>query len=80
MKAIFVGCEYAGATTLEPFFTDKVANGPGSTVEIYGTHGALDYKLLIEKAGGEVTQEELYGRTEGIRYMEFCEAVAREVR
>ena len=116
--SLSIATELHNGGTASFHHTDKVA-GPGSTVEIYGTHGALDYKLLIEKAGGEVTQEELYGRTEGetelhqieiapeeqrdrtmdvesieairngtpvspdfaegIRYIEFCEAVAQSV-
>lgn len=118
-RSLSIAAELQNGGAASFHLTDKVANGPGSTVEIYGAHGALDYKLLIEKAGGEVTQEELYGRTEGetelhpiefppeeqrdrtmdvefisairngtpvspdfaegIRYMEFCEAVAQSV-
>lgn len=97
----------------------RVTRGPGSSVEVYGTRGMLDYRLLIEKPGGLVEDEELFGMTEGddamhaiempqheqrdrtmdadfirairegtpmspdfaegVRYMEFCEAVAQSI-
>ena len=52
-----------------PFFaaschSQRVTNGPGSTVKIHGTRSGFDYKYLVEKAGGKVIREELFGRTE----------------
>ena len=96
-----------------------MTQGPGNLVEIFGTHGVLEYKLLVERSDGTVEGEEVWGMTdsdlemhpieipvheerdrttdsefirsirngtpvlpnfeEGVRYMQFSEAVAQSI-
>ena len=49
-------------------------------MEIFGTRGVLDYKLLIEKPSGLVEDEELFGMTEGEDSMHPIEMPATEQR
>ena len=118
-QSLSIGAELQGGATASFHMSFRVPRGPGSSVEIYGTRGVLDYKLLVEKPGGVVEDEELFGMTrgdsgmhpiempreeqrdrtmdsefieairngtpvapdfaEGVRYMEFCEAVAQSI-
>ena len=118
-QSLSIGAELQGGATASFHLSFRVPRGPGSSVEIYGTQGVLDYKLLVEKPGGLVEDEELFGMTrgdagmhriemppeeqrdrtmdaefieairngtpvapdfaEGVRYMEFCEAVAQSI-
>ena len=118
-QSLCIAAEMRGGATASFHLSYRVTRGPGSSVEIYGTRGVLDYKLLIEKPGGLVEDEELAGMTEGktrmhpielpvaeqrdrtmdaefiqairegtpvspdfaegVRYMEFCEAVAQSI-
>ena len=118
-QSLSIAAELQGGATASFHVSFRVPRGPGSSVEIYGTRGVLDYKLLVEKPGGLVEDEELSGMTEGetamhpiempreeqrersmdaefieairngtpvspdfaegVRYMEFCEAVAQSV-
>ncbi len=118
-QSLSIAAELQGGATANFHMSFRVPWGPGSSVEIYGTRGMLDYKLLVEKPGGLVEDEELAGMTEGeaamhpiemplseqrdrtmdaefieaihsgtqvspdfaegVRYMEFCEAVAQSV-
>ena len=118
-QSLSIAAEMRGRATTSFHLSFRVPWGPGSSVEIYGTRGVLDYKLLVEKPGGIVEEEELAGMTggetkmhpieipieeqrdrtmdaefieairdgtpvspdfaEGVRYMEFCEAVAQSI-
>ena len=118
-QSLSIAAELQGGATASFHVSFRVPRGPGSSVEIYGNRGVLDYKLLVEKPGGLVEDEELAGMTEGetemhpiempveeqrdrtmdaefieairngtpvspdfaegVRYMEFCEAVAQSV-
>ena len=118
-QSLSIGAELQDGATASFHLSFRVPRGPGSAVEIYGTDGVLDYKLLVEKPGGLVEDEELFGMTqgdsgmhpiempveeqrdrtmdaefieairsgtpvapdfaEGVRYMEFCEAVAQSI-
>ena len=64
-RTLGVVAELQGGGTASFHLSNRVGNGPGNSVEIYGTRGSLDYKLLSEKPGGVVTEEEIFGRTEG---------------
>jgi predicted dehydrogenase len=88
-------------------FSNRAAFGPGHSIEIYGSHGALVYRLFTEELQGataasdqlapisvppeqerqQTTDQEFVqairtgssvspGFEDGVRYMEFCEAVA----
>ena len=118
-QSLAIAAELQGGATGSFHLSFRVTRGPGSSVEIYGTRGVLDYKLLVERPGGIVEDEELSGMTEGedgmhpidmpvheqrdrttdgefidairtgapvypdfaegVRYMEFSEAVAQSV-
>jgi predicted dehydrogenase len=118
-QSLSIAADLGNGATASFHLSFRVTRGPGSSVEIYGTRGVLDYKLLIEKPGGLVEDEELAGMTEGetemhpiempvaerrdrtmdaefieairngtpvspdfaegVRYMEFCEAVAQSI-
>ena len=118
-QSLSISAELQGGATASFHMSFRVPRGPGSSVEIYGTGGVLDYKLLVEKPGGLLEDEELVGMTEGeagmhpiempleeqrdrtmdaefieairngtpvspdfaegVRYMEFCEAVAQSI-
>ncbi len=118
-QSLSISAELQEGATASFHMSFRVPRGPGSSVEIYGTRGVLDYKLLVEKPGGLVEDEELAGMTEGetgmhliemppdeqrdrtmdaefieairngtsvspdfaegVRYMEFCEAVAQSI-
>ncbi len=118
-QSLSIAAELQGVATASFHVSFRVPRGPGSSIEIYGTRGVLDYKLLVEKPGGMVEDEELAGMTEGetemhpiempaeeqrdrtmdaefieairngtpvapdfaegVRYMEFCEAVAQSI-
>ena len=64
-QSLAIGAELANGGTASFHLSFRVTRGPGSSVEIYGTRGSLDYKLLTEKPGGLVEEEELFGMTEG---------------
>jgi predicted dehydrogenase len=118
-QSLAITAELRRGGTASYHLSFRVTRGPGNSVEIYGTRGVLDYRLLIEKPGGLVEDEELFGMTEGddemqaiempvheqrsrtmdaefirairegtamspdfaegVRYMEFCEAVAQSI-
>ena len=118
-QSLAVTAKLSGGGTASFHLSFRVAGGPGSSVEVYGSRGVLDYKLLVEKPGGLVEDEKLFGMTEGggemraiempeherrdrtmdadfvqairggtamspdfaegVRYMEFCEAVAQSI-
>ena len=106
--SISVSAELQSGATMSYHLSSHARFGPGSWVEIYGTHGALVYKLFAEEimgaSGGdealgplEVPADEVRTQTtdaefiaairggppvspsfeEGLRYIEFCEAVAQ---
>ena len=64
-QSLSIAAELQGGATASFHVSFRVPRGPGSSVEIYGTRGVLDYKLLVEKPGGLVEDEELSGMTEG---------------
>jgi predicted dehydrogenase len=97
----------ASGATLSAHFSSAGAFGPGSSIEIFGTRGAIAYKLfgdelraategdselaVMEVAPGEERQQTTDREfieaiqtgspisptfEDGVRYMEFCEAVA----
>ena len=118
-QSLAIAAELRNGATASFHLSFRVTRGPGSSFEVYGTRGVLDYKLLIERPGGLVEDEELAGMTEsddgihpiempvheqrdrttdsefiaairngtpvfpdfaeGVRYMEFSEAVAQSV-
>ena len=57
-----------------------MTRGPGSSIEIYGTRGVLNYKLLIERPGGIVEDEVLAGMTEGEDEMRRVDMPVQEQR
>ena len=56
-QSLSIGAELRGGATAGFHLSFRVPWGPGSSVEIYGTRGVLDYKLLVEKPGGLVEEE-----------------------
>ena len=118
-QSLSISAKLQGGATASFHMSFRVPRGVGNSVEIYGTRGVLEYKLLVEKPGGLVEDEELVGMTEGetgmhpielpleeqrdrtmdaefieairsgtpvspdfaegVRYMEFCEAVAQSI-
>ena len=64
-QSLSVAAELPGGATASFHLSFRVPRGPGSSVEIYGTRGVLDYKLLVEKPGGLVEDEELAGARPG---------------
>ena len=118
-QSLAIAAELRNGGTASFHHSFRVTSGPGSSFEVYGTRGVLDYKLLTERTGGVVEDEELAGMTggddamhpieipvheqrgrttdsefiaairdgtpvfpdfaEGVRYMEFSEAVAQSV-
>ena len=106
--SISVSAELESGATMSYHLSSQASFGPGSWVEIYGTSGALVYKLFAEEVMGasagdeslaplEIPADEERAQTtdaefiaairggppvspdfeEGLRYMEFCEAVAQ---
>ena len=106
--SVSVSAELESGGTMSYHLSSQARFGPGGWIEIYGTHGALVYKLFAEEIMGagdgdealgplEVPADEVRTQTtdaefiaairdgtpvspdfeEGLRYMEFCEAVAQ---
>ena len=106
--SVSVSAELGSGATMSYHLSSQARFGPGSWVEIYGTSGALVYKLFAEEVMGasggdealgslEIPVEEVRAQAtdaefiaairggppvspdfeEGLRYMEFCEAVAQ---
>ena len=106
--SVSVSAELQSGATMSYHLSSHASYGPGSWVAIYGTRGALVYKLFAEEIMGasgadealaplEVPEDEVRTQTtdaefiaairggppvspsfeEGLRYMEFCEAVAQ---
>ena len=118
-RSLAISAELRGGATASFHLSSRATHGPGTSVEIYGTLGVLDYKIGQVRDGQEVLVEELAGMTggehemhpigmpvdeqrdrttdrefidairdgtpvspdfaEGVRYMEFSEAVAQSV-
>ena len=64
-QSLGVVAELQGGGTASFHLSCRVGHGPGNKIEIYGTRGELEYRMLSEKPGGMVTEEEIFGRTEG---------------
>ena len=79
-QSLSIAAELQGRATASFHVSFRVPRGPGSSVEIYGTRGVLDYKLLVEKPGGLVEDEELSGMTEGETAMHPIEMPREEQR
>ena len=63
-QSLAIAAELRNGATASFHLSFRVTRGPGSSFEVYGTRGVLDYKLLIERPGGLVEDEELAGMTE----------------
>ena len=105
--SIAIAGRLASGATLSAHFSSAGAFGAGSSIEVFGTHGAIAYKLFgdelrtategdAELATIDVAPDEVREQTtdrefieaiqtgspvsptfeDGVRYMEFCEAVA----
>ena len=105
--SIAIAGRLAGGATLSAHFSSAGAFGAGSSIEIYGTRGAIAYKLFGDElrtategdaelavldVGADEVREQTTDREfieaiqtgspisptfeDGVRYMEFCEAVA----
>ncbi len=79
-QSLSIGAELQDGATASFHLSFRVPRGPGSSVEIYGTDGVLDYKLLVEKPGGLVEDEELFGMTQGDSGMHPIEMPVEEQR
>ena len=79
-QSLSIAAELQGGATASFHMSFRVPRGPGSSAEIYGTRGVLDYKLLVEKPGGLVEDEELSGMTQGETGMHAIEMPAEERR
>ena len=79
-QSLSIAAELQGGATASFHLSFRVARGPGNSIEIYGTRGVLDYKLLVEKPGGLVEDEEIAGMTEGETEMHPIEIPVAEQR
>ena len=79
-QTLGVVAELHGGGTASFHLTYRVGHGPGNKIEICGTRGALEYRLLSEKPGGVVTEEEIFGLTEGETEMHPIEIPVAEMR
>ena len=79
-RTLGVVANLQGGGTASFHLSSRVANGPGNSIEIYGTRGELKYQMLSEKPGGVVTEEEIFGRTEGETDMHPIEIPLAEMR
>ena len=79
-QSLSIAAELQAGATASFHLSFRVPRGPGSSVEIYGTRGVLDYKLLVEKPGGLVEDEELFGMTEGRKWMHPIDMPVQEQR
>lgn len=109
-QSLAIGAELESGGTTSFHLSFRVTHGPGSSMEIYGSRGVIDYKLFVEEISGmtegedemhpiEISADEQRDQTtdaefiqairegtpvspafaEGVRYMEFSEAVAQSV-
>ena len=79
-QSLAIAAELQNGGTASFHLSFRVTRGPGSSFEVYGTRGVLDYKLLIERPGGLVEDEELAGMTEGDDAMHPIEMPVHEQR
>ena len=79
-QSLSIAARLQGGATASFHLSFRVTRGPGSSIEIYGTRGVLDYKLLVEKQGGLVEDEALAGMTEGETQMHPIEMPVAEQR
>ena len=70
-QSLAIGTELENGGTASFHLSFRVTQGPGSSMEIYGSRGVLDYKLFIE---------EISGMTEGEDEMHPIEISAEEQR
>ncbi len=79
-QSLAIAAELRNGGTASFHHSFRVTHGPGSSFEVYGARGVLHYKLLTERPGGIVEDEELAGMTEGDDEMRPIEMPAREQR
>ena len=63
-KSLAISAKLQGSTTASFHISFRVTQGPGNLVEIFGTHGVLEYTLLVERSDGTVEGEEVWGMTD----------------
>ena len=79
-RSLAISAELHGGATASFHLSSRVTHGPGSSVEVYGTLGVLDYKIGQVRDGQEVLVEQLIGMTGGEREMHPIEMPVDEQR
>ena len=79
-QSLAIAAELPNGGTASFHLSFRVTRGPGSSFEVYGRRGMLDYRLLIERPAGLVEDEELAGMPEGDEGMHPIEMPVHEQR